>query len=274
MSDDQIRSEPVDLPPRFIYQCLHMKPVLYTILFALVLLLASCGAPKPTYHVKVMDQPNLPPTQRSYAVNGQRFQPISDAAGFSEEGVASWYGRDFHGRKTSNGETYDMYAMTAAHKTLPMNVHLKVTNLNNGQTAVVRVNDRGPFVKSRIIDLSYSAAKQLGIVGPGTAPVRIEALGYQENVAAGSTPIYRQPDSYDVGPFTVQVGAFTVSDNAYRLADKLKEQYGASAVVEGWVDGRKFYRVRVGLYDNMALAAEALQRAEANGFPSSFIVAR
>jgi len=254
-----------------------MKSLIQSLLLTLILLLAACGAPSPTYRVKVMDtpsQPNLPPTQKPYSVNGQRFQPIPDAEGFNEEGVASWYGKDFHGRKTSNGETYDMHAMTAAHKTLPMNVYLKVTSLNNGRSVIVRVNDRGPFVKSRIIDLSYSAAKQLGVVGPGTAPVRIEALGYQEKVNAGGAPVYRQPDSYDIGPFTVQVGAFTIKDNAYRLASQLKKQYGTSSVVEGWVDGRKFFRVRVGLYNNMARAAEALLNVEANGFPGSFIVAR
>ena len=149
-----------------------MKFVILPILIVLISLLTACGPPTPTYRVKVMDtpsQPNLPPTQRPYTVNDQKYSPIPDAQGFSEEGLASWYGKDFHGRKTSNGEIYDMYAMTAAHKILPMNVFLKVTNLNSGQSAVVRVNDRGPFVKSRIIDLSYSAAKQLGVVGPGTA---------------------------------------------------------------------------------------------------------
>jgi rare lipoprotein A len=219
-------------------------------------------------------QPDLHPTQRPYSVNNQVYRPLIDAEGFSEEGLASWYGKDFHGRKTSNGETYDMYAMTAAHKILPMNVFLKVTNLNNGQSAVVRVNDRGPFVKSRIIDLSYSAAQQLGVVGPGTAPVRIEALGYREAASPGTPAHYRQPDSYVPGPFMVQVGAFTVKENAYRLADQLRKQYGASAVAEGWVNGRKFYRVRAGLYDTMALAADGLLRMEANGFPDSFIVAR
>lgn len=254
-----------------------MKCVILPILIVLISLLTACGPPTPTYRVKVMDtpsQPNLHPTQRPYTVNDQKYSPIPDAEGFSEEGLASWYGKDFHGRKTSNGEIYDMYAMTAAHKILPMNVFLKVTNLNSGQSAVVRVNDRGPFVKSRIIDLSYSAAKQLGVVGPGTAPVRIEALGYRESAKPGAPSNYQQPDSYAPGPFVVQVGAFTVKENAYRLADKLKKQYGASAVAEGWVDGRKFYRVRAGLYDNMSLAMDGLMRMEADGFANSFIVAR
>ena len=252
-----------------------MKSIQYCCLLITILLLAACGAP--TYKVRVMDTPSqsgLKPTQRAYEVNGQRYQPIPSADGFVEKGVASWYGKDFHGRKTSNGETYDMYAMTAAHKTLPMNVYLQVTNLDNGQSTVVRVNDRGPFVKSRIIDLSYTAAKELGVVGPGTAPVRIEALGYRDATQTGSAPHYRQPASYDVGPFMVQVGAFTVKENADRLAEKLKSQYGRSAVAEGWVNGQKFYRVRVGLYASMALADDALRQFETNGYPSSFIVAR
>ena len=252
-----------------------MKQIQYSCLLILVLLLAACGAP--TYRVQVLDTPSQPdvrPTQRAYKVNGQRYQPIPSAEGFVEKGIASWYGKDFHGRKTSNGETYDMYAMTAAHKTLPMNVHLKVTNLDNGSSTVVRINDRGPFVKSRIIDLSYSAAKELDVVGPGTAPVRIEALGYRNETPGESTPSYQQLVSYDVGPFLVQVGAFAVEENAYRLAEKLKSQYGSSSVAEGLVNGQKFYRVRVGLYGSMALADDALLRMEDNGYPGSFIVAR
>jgi rare lipoprotein A len=241
----------------------------------LTLVLASCGGP--TYKVRVMDtpdQPDLHPTQRPYQVNGTLYQPITSAHGFVEEGVASWYGKDFHGRKTSNGETYDMYAMTAAHKTLPMNVFLKVSNLDNGRSTTVRINDRGPFVKSRIIDLSYAAANELGVVGPGTAPVRIEALGYRDNTPNRAVPHYRQPVSYDAGSFMVQVGAFSVQENAYRLAEKLRPQFGSSTVVEGWVNGQKFYRVRVGLYDSLALANQALQQIETNGYPSSFIVAQ
>lgn len=255
----------------------HSKFKIHNCLILLFFILTACGGP--TYHVRVLDPPPQPgqgkvhPTQRPYEVNGQRYTPIASAAGYVEEGVASWYGKKFHGRKTSNGEIYDMYAMTAAHKTLPMNVHLKVTNLSNGRSTTVRVNDRGPFVKSRIIDLSYSAAKELDVVGPGTAPVRIEALGYKEQGQAGQVA-YRQPASYEAGPFMIQVGAFTVADNAYRLAARLKSRYGNSAVVEGWVDGRKFYRVRVGLYGSLAAAASALVQFEAGEFPNSFVVAK
>lgn len=253
----------------------NISLMVFTLLIALTL--SACGTPAPKYKVRVYDTPDKPdtrPTQRPYSVNGQRYQPIASSDGYVEKGVASWYGKKFHGRKTSNGETYDMYAMTAAHKTLPMNVHLKVTNLENGRSTVVRVNDRGPFVKSRIIDLSYSAAKELGVVGPGTAPVRIEALGYRGKTKTGAQPVYTRPLSYEVGPFMLQVGAFTVKENAYRLASKLESLYGASSVAEGWVDGRKFYRVRVGLYQSMALAADALVRLQGDGYSSIFVVAK
>ncbi len=173
----------------------------------LCLTLSACG---PTYTTRVLDTPEtreLKGHQKPYTVNGKRYDPLRSHHGFVEEGVASWYGEDFHGKLTSNGEVYDMYAMTAAHKTLPLGVYVRVTNKQNGQSAVVRVNDRGPFVDTRIIDLSYAAAKQLGVVGPGTAPVRIEALGYRadgSDAAAG----YRQPESYAVSAYAVQIGAF------------------------------------------------------------------
>lgn len=238
-------------------------------------LLTACG--KPAYDVRVIDtpsQPQLKGTQKPYEVNGRRYDPMATADGFVEKGVASWYGKDFHGRKTSNGEIYDMHAMTAAHKTLPMNVHLRVTNLDNNRSTVVRINDRGPFVKERIVDLSFAAAKELDIVGPGTAPVRIEALGYRDDPKGSAQPHYTQPDSYEVGPFMVQVGAFTVQENASRLAGELKAKYGSSSIVEGMVNGQKFYRVRVGLYSTLAQAADALRFFEQNGYPNGFVVAR
>ena len=121
----------------------------------------------------------LPPTQRPYKVFGVWYYPLPSAAGFVEEGRASWYGPGFHGRLTSNGESYDMHALTAAHKTLPLGTHVKVTRTDNGRSVVVRLNDRGPFVDERIIDLSRAAAQQLGMIGPGTAPVRLEVTQVQ-----------------------------------------------------------------------------------------------
>jgi rare lipoprotein A len=236
--------------------------------------LAACGGP--SYQVKVIDTPgsDLKGPQKPYEVNGERYDPIRNADGYTEEGTASWYGPDFHGRKTSNGEVYDMHEWTAAHKTLPMNVHVRVTNRSNGHQCVVRINDRGPFVKGRIIDLSLAAAKELGVVGPGTAPVRIEALGYQDAVATDGAVTYRRPASYEVGPFTVQVGAFTLPQNAQRLAEELRRGYGEASIVEGWVAGKKYYRVRVGLYRTMAEAVNAETEFEGKGFRNSFVVAR
>lgn len=247
-----------------------MKILVCPLLMCL-LILAACS--KPAYRVEVIKTPGLRGTQQPYKVNGERYDPLLSADGFREEGIASWYGKDFHGRKTSNGETYNMHAMTAAHKTLPMNVHVRVSNLANGRSAVVRINDRGPFIKGRVIDLSYAAANQLDIVKPGTAPVRVEALGYKMDTPPGSATVYRQPDTYDAGTYTVQVGAFAVEENARRLAAQLQTAYGAAGVAEAWVEGRRFYRVRAGRYPSLELANAALPRFEKNGFPNSFVVA-
>jgi rare lipoprotein A len=111
-----------------------------------------------------------------YQVDGVTYHVLASARGYEEEGTASWYGKDFQGKRTSSGEPYDMYAMTAAHRTLPLPTYVEVTNLENGKVVVVRVNDRGPFHSDRLIDLSYVAAEKLGIVGPGTARVRVRAL--------------------------------------------------------------------------------------------------
>lgn len=116
------------------------------------------------------------PTAKAYKVNGKTYQPMKSVSNFNQTGKASWYGPGFHGRKTSNGERFNMYALTAAHRTLPIPSYVRVTNLANGKTVVVRVNDRGPFHGNRVIDLSKGAASQLGFVGQGMAQVRIESL--------------------------------------------------------------------------------------------------
>lgn len=237
------------------------------------LMLAACS--QPTYRTRVIDSPEtreLKGHQKPYMVNGKLYAPLRDHSGFVQEGIASWYGRDFHGKLTSNGEVYDMNALTAAHKTLPMGVHVRVTNQSNGRVLVVRVNDRGPFVAGRIIDLSYAAAKQLGVVGPGTAPVRVEALGYQAGEVAGKVS-YRQPESYRVGSFTIQVGAFAVADNARRLAAKLRSSHGVSSIQEGWVNGRKFYRVRAGRYVSLETAEQAREDFMRLGYAQPFVIA-
>lgn len=120
-------------------------------------------------------------TQRSYVIRGIRYHPILSARGFRETGIASWYGGKFHGRRTANGEVYNMYAMTAAHKTLPMGTILRVKSLTNGRKITVRINDRGPFIRGRVIDLSYAAARELGMIRDGVKKVRITAIGEHIN---------------------------------------------------------------------------------------------
>ena len=173
---------------------------------------------------------------------GKHYEPLQSHVGFVQTGVASWYGKDFHGKKTSNGETYNMNAMTAAHKTLPLGVFIKVRNTDNGQETVVRVNDRGPFVKGRILDLSYAAAKEIGLIGPGQARVKITYLGrdtsYVKEVRYVSSG----------GPYTVQVGSFRELDNALHLKAGLELNYKEVYIIETEIKKTSHYRVRVGKF--------------------------
>ena len=171
-----------------------------------------------------------------------------------EVGQASWYGSEFHGRPTSSHEIYNMNDMTAAHPTLPFGSYVMVTNLENNRTAVVRINDRGPFIKNRIIDLSYAAARILEIVGPGTARVRVEVLkGYQGRV-------------FSSGRFSVQVGAFSVQENATILKKRLEGRYGRVSVSLFQTPSQVFYRVRVGAKDRDDALRTARKLSE-EGFP-------
>lgn len=163
-----------------------------------------------------------------YKVAGKTYHIMANAKGFKKEGLASWYGAKFHGHTTSNGEIFDMYKISAAHKTLPLPTWVRITNLDNGLAIDVRVNDRGPFHGGRIIDLSYAAAVKLGYVDKGTARVRVEALQGQE---------------LDTSSYFIQVGAFSKEGSALalkkQLASKLKEKVGV-------YKDNQYYRVRVG----------------------------
>lgn len=238
----------------------------------LLLAFSGCG---PTYQTRVIESPEtvgLKGHEKPYLVNGERYDPLRDHSGFEQEGVASWYGADFHGKKTSNGEIYDMNAMTAAHKTLPLGVFVEVTNRQNGRRAVVRINDRGPFVAGRIIDLSFAAAKQLEVVGPGTAPVRVVALGYQVD-GRSEGRVFQAPRSWDIGSYTVQVGAFTDPGNAERLADQLRRRYGYASVNKGWVAGTLFHRVWAGQFNSLERAEQARLEFARDGHANGFVVA-
>lgn len=243
-----------------------------TLLLGLCLSISACARPR--YSPPPKPAPEAPPGHpRPYRVNGQWYQPIPNARGFEQTGLASWYGKKFHGRKTSNGETYNMYAMTAAHKTLPLGTFVRVRNLTNGQRVDVRVNDRGPFVRGRIIDLSYTAAKRIGIVGPGTARVRLEALGVPARKTAAGAKAHYLPIDYYSGNFTFQVGAFAEKANARRLVQKLDRLY-RNAHMTTYFDGRRtFYRVRVGLAHTLEEAEQYEQVLAESGYPQTFIVA-
>jgi rare lipoprotein A len=218
-----------------------------------------------------------PPKQRRgckpYAIKGKQYQPLSTHAGFVQGGTASWYGSDFHGRETSSGEAYNMHAMTAAHKTLPLGVYVKVQNKQNGREIVVRVNDRGPFVDGRIIDLSYSAAKNLGVVKSGTAPVQIEALGYIDRVLKGK-PSYRAPLNYDSGAFVIQVGSCSSLENAQSMADEMRSQYVFTTIREAVVNGERYYRVHAGNYSSLKEAERVRKYSVNKWINAGYVVAR
>ena len=246
---------------------LKITSVYIRIGFALLgtgILLLGCAANQPP--------PSPPGHPKPYKALGKWYQPLPDSKGFRQRGVASWYGVDFHGKKTSNGEVYDMYALTAAHKTLPLGTYVRVYNLENGRRLDVRINDRGPFVRGRIIDLSYTAANQIGIVGPGTAEVEIVALGTPVDGRNGSTASFSAGDYYS-GNFTFQVGAFVDRQNAERLKNKLARDYGNTHITVFDRGDKVFYRVRVGKCTTLAQAAQYENQLIQNGFPDAFAVA-
>jgi rare lipoprotein A len=208
-----------------------------------------------------------------YRVGRQWYQPIPDAAGFRERGTASWYGRKFHGRKTSSGEIYDMYGVSAAHKTLPFGTVVQVRNLRNGRVLDVRINDRGPFVKGRIIDLSYGAATQLGVVGPGTAPVEIVARAAPaRKVKDPGGGVHLVALDLTSGNFTFQVGAFQDRRNAERLAARLKRIYPNVHLASFDRGDGLYHRVRVGRVSTLAEADAFEESLIREGF-DVFIVA-
>ena len=189
---------------------------------------------------------------------------MESADGYSEVGIASWYGPGFHGKLTANGETYNQKAMTAAHKTLPLPTLVKVENLENGKSVVVRVNDRGPYSKGRIIDLTEVAARRLGMIDKGTAKVRVSVLSEDPDcyVTAGHEV------NIDKGNFAVQIGAFTNAENAKRLAGKI----GSRAVVsKGYAKGTEWSRVWVTGYPTKEQALNAVN-GELSEYSGAFVV--
>jgi len=204
----------------------------------------------------VPETPATPPAATP-APKRNRSATLPAPSGYVEEGNASWYGEPFHGRRASNGEIYDMNKLTAAHRTLPFETMVRVTNLNNNKSTVVRITDRGPFVGNRIIDLSLAAAREIELVGPGVAPIRLEVLGGVDPTA---------------GFFTVQVGAFRERANADRLRDRLSAFYSPIFIQQYDSADGVLYRVRVGKISGEDAARQFSERLRERESFTPFVI--
>jgi len=252
---------------------LRMKTILVSAVAVVALALTGCSSSPPAattkrggYYLDDGPEANPPPNldavpdavprneplhrfaNRPYVALGNTYTPQTERRPYQEEGKASWYGRRFQGKKTASGEPYDMYAMTAAHPTLPIPSYARVTSTSSGKSVVVRINDRGPFHSSRIIDLSYTAAYKLGLLGSGSGQVRVQSI---------------DPDTYDIqgaafndGVY-LQVGAFAQADNAYRLLERLQRTLEVDPARTRVVLVGALHRIQIGPY-----AGEADARAD------------
>lgn len=238
-----------------------MKPALAPAAILLLLAVTGCATtPRDTPRDEPRARNGNPPF---YEVSGRRYVVLESSAGYVEQGVASWYGPDFHGKRTATGETYDMHGMTGAHPTLPLPAWVRVTNLQNGRSVEVRLNDRGPFSKNRIIDLSRAAAERLDMIRTGTAMVEVRSLS-----SASAAPAPASADR-----FFAQAGAFAEEDNAIRLAARLREAGVAGvSVSEVRADGRRLFRVRTGPVASVAEFDALIERLRAAGAESPRLV--
>jgi rare lipoprotein A len=219
--------------------------------------------------------PKAEPLQRGpnrpYVVMGKAYEPMASLAPFRQRGVASWYGRRFHGQKTSSGEPYDMYGMTAAHPTLPIPSYARVTNLANGRSVVVRINDRGPFLSDRIIDLSYTAAYKLGYAAAGSAQVEVESVLPGETQLAAApppaeapkAPALAAPSAPETGAVYLQLGAFSSRENAEDLRSRIARQLSWLSDAVQVLSIGSLWRLHVGPYASSDAARAVASRIEA-----------
>ncbi len=278
----------------------------YVVILFLLIIIAGCQSPSqgryqqrhdsaPRFQhkeISIVDavpkyEPYRSYNSRPYEVLGERYYPLQSGKGYEEEGFASWYGQKFHGHLTSNGETYNMFAMTAAHKTLPLPSYVRVTNLENNKQVIVRVNDRGPFHSNRIIDLSYAASKKLGYQHKGTAKVRLEVIHFDEddNVTVGKQPTvtYEQyagidvPDeqndttsalTFTTGLF-IQVAALSDVERARSVSTVLSSLYQVPAEIP-LIDN--VYKLRLGPLTDRYQAKLLLADLKQNGYPGAYTV--
>ena len=270
--------------------------VRHTLLALAMLALAGCGGKAvraggpPCGSVRIPDLPADPvprPEPRSkygngpvYEVLGKRYQVLGSSAGYAERGVASWYGKKFHGNLTSNREPYNMYAMSAAHKTLPLPTYVRVRNLSNNKSVIVRVNDRGPFVHNRIIDLSYAAALKLDMIKDGTSMVEVTAINFDE--PGGDRPVRKSTPAAPPAATSpvattnrifVQVGAFGDRSNAERRLGELSIAGIHNAFIhEERSPGRVLYRVRIGPVDDVVQYDVIVEELESIGITDPYLI--
>lgn len=249
----------------------------------------------PRYGINVNKIPNAIPrieprskygNPQSYVVLNQRYHVMKTANGFRQRGIASWYGSKFHGHRTSSGETYNMYAMTAAHKSLPLPSYVRVTHLDNGKSIIVRVNDRGPFHDNRIIDLSYAAAKKLDITAHGTGRVEITyidprqsqprtrtaALNNKPVIKTGSTKQVVTPKSKSPQRLYLQVGAFAQRTNAEQLRKRVTHMLDSGKINTGYNIKNNLYRVRIGPLANIEEADRLADKLTQSGITRPRII--
>ncbi len=248
--------------------------------------LAACATPRlprigPSAEAKAPKGGRVPGTMRPYQVAGVWYKP-REQPDYNEVGLASWYGQQFHNRQTANGETFDMWVVTAAHKTLPLPSIVEVTNLDNGKKIKVRVNDRGPFVSGRIIDMSRAGADALGFSGKGTARVRVRYVGPAPTRGKDRTLQYAglardaEPRALSVprggDGWVVQAGAFSERDNAERAVNSLRD-IGRAKIVPLKRDGRTLYRVVIESGRGAAQAGRLRDQVASLGFPDAKLIA-
>ncbi|HWQ88307.1 septal ring lytic transglycosylase RlpA family protein [Brevundimonas sp.] len=250
---------------------------------ALLSLLAACagGARPDMGRLPVVTDPApiVSGTMRPYQIRGRWYQP-AEQPGYDETGMASWYGDQFNGRPTATGERFDMHALTAAHKTLPLPGLIEVTNLANGRRIVARVNDRGPFVDGRILDLSRGSAEALGLLSAGVGQVRVRYLGRAPRIGGGTAlqqaaaPAPRAPAvpagaTYASGAYWVQAGAFADRRAAHRVADRLGDRAAVDVAPRG---NDALYRVLVGPWPDANAAEHARQAVIARGYADALLI--
>jgi len=238
---------------------------------------------------------------KPYQIDGRWYTPVSQAHGYDSTGTASWYGRDFHGKKTANGELYDMHTLSAAHKTLPLPTLVRVTNLDNGRSVIVRINDRGPFVKNRLIDLSWAAARELGYDVRGTARVRVQTLDtlapqtsnrptasaepFQHQsihtptaLAGNPAPLELQADATTTksdqaaGSMYIQLGAYGQQQNAIKQQSTLKPLFPTAHLLRSERDGQPLFKLRIGPFNQHSRIEQAIIKLKQQGYNDSMVI--